>query len=295
MCTYDDFPRAVCDYIVRLCRQFDRADLPARRTDDNLVIGTWNIRKFGKLHEVLTENPGSPKRNLRALAYLAEIIRRFNVLAVQKIQRETQALRVLVDDFLGANWGLVLSDVTAGEKGKNKRLDYIYDRRRVTPSGLAGEISLPPVADGDPKEQFDRTPYVTGFRAGAERFALLTVHRGYGDSPAVRTNEIARLAAYTAREIRDRARFEGAEETNLIVLGDFSIDQRRKDDPLVAAFIAEGLVVPEALGDLQTDCAQSVKHFDQVAWFMGDLTLLTKGRGGVIDFRDTLYAELAPR
>jgi hypothetical protein len=293
--TYDGYPAIVCADIVRLRRRLDTAALPARKTDDNLIVGTWNIRRLGKLHEEWTEIAGSPKRNLRALAYIAEIIRRFDVIAIQDILRETRALRVLVDDFLGPNWGLMLSDVSAGGKGNGERLGYLYDKRRVTPSGLADEIVLPPIADGDPQEQFDRTPYVVGFRAGTERFALLTAHIRYGDTPADRIGELRRLALYTAKEIRDRARLESAEETNLIVLGDFNIDVRREDDPLFAAFISEGLVVPKPLRDVQTNYAQTVKHYNQIAWFMGDLTLLTSERAGVIDFRRTLYEELEPR
>ena len=295
MYTYADYPRVVCEDIVRLRRLLDRAQLPPRRTDDNLVIGTWNVRNFGRLHRDWAENDGSPKRNLRALAYIAEIVRRFDVIAIQELKRDTTALRVLVDEFLGPNWGVVLSDVSAGDRGNDERLGYLYDRRRVTPSGLAGEIVLPPLGGLTPAMQFDRTPYVVGFRAGSERFALLTVHIRYGDGPADRRPEVLALARYTADEIRDRARFEGAEEANLIVLGDFNIDARRMGDPLYEAFISAGLTVPEPLRDVQTNYAHAVKHYDQIAWFMGDLKLLTKGAAGVIDYRDTVYKELADR
>lgn len=295
MYTHADYPRVVCEDLVRLRRLLDRAQLPPRRTDGNLVVGTWNLRHFGKLHRSWEENPGSPKRNLRGLAYIAEVVRRFDVVALQEIKRETTALRVLVDDFLGPDWGVVLSDVSAGENGNDERLGYLYDRRRVTPSGLAGEIVLPPIDGLTPAEQFDRTPYVVGFRAGRERFALLTVHIRYGANAADRRPEIERLAAYTAREIRDRARVEGAEETNLIVLGDFNIEARRVEDPLYAAFISSGLTVPAPLRDVQTNYAHDARHYDQIAWFMGDLTLLSRGAAGVIDYRGTVYKELTSR
>jgi hypothetical protein len=292
---YGDYPPAVCADIVRLRRRLDRAGVPARRTDYNLVIGTWNVRHFGRVHPAWDENPGSPKRNLRGLAYLAEVVRRFDVLAVQEIKRDTSGLRLLVDEFLGPDWGVVVSDVAGGEMGNSERLGYLYDRRRVTPSGLAGEIVLPPTADGDPTEQFDRTPYVVGFRAAAERFTLLTAHIRYGDVPAARRPELERLATYTATQIRDRARFAGAEETNLIVLGDFNIDARRTDDPLFAAFVASGLMVPPALRDVKTTYGTTPKHYDQIAWFMGGLDLLTDGRAGVVDFAGAVYRELTPR
>jgi endonuclease/exonuclease/phosphatase family metal-dependent hydrolase len=295
MITYADYPAVVCEDVARLRRRLDRAELPARRTDHNLVVGTWNIRNLGRVQRTWEETGESPVRNLRGLAYIAEVVRRFDVLAVQEIKRDTMGLRVLVDDFLGPDWGVVLSDVSAGHAGNHERLGFIYDRRRVLPSGLAGEIVLPPTADGDPAEQFDRTPYVVGFRAGAERLALLTAHIRYGDVPAERRPELERLAAYTAEQIRDRARFAGAEERNLIVLGDFNIDERSERDPLFAAFIASGLTVPPPLRDVRTTVGERAKHYDQIAWFMGDLDLLTAGRAGVVDFAGAVYRDLTPR
>jgi hypothetical protein len=203
-------------------------------------------------------------------------------------------VRRLIDDFLGPHWGLLLSDVTAGDKGNKERLAYIYDTRRVTPSGLAGEIVLPPAEDGSFAEQFDRTPYIVGFKSGAERFALLTVHIRYGKSAEARVPELQAFADYTASEIRDRARLQSSEEANLIVLGDFNIDERATN-PLFDAFVSQGLMVPPELRDLKTTYGKQAKHYDQIAWFMGAMNLMYKKRAGVIDFMGCIFKELTPR
>ena len=209
---YANYPRVVAEDIVRLRRRLDAASIPPRRTDSNLIVGTWNLRAFGPLYPHWGENPGSPKRNLRGLAIIGEVVSRFDVVAIQEVKRETTAIRTLIDRFLGPDWGLLMSDVTVGDRGNTERLAYIYDRRRVQPSGLAGEVVLPPTADGDPVEQFDRTPYMVGFTSGSERFALLTAHIRFGDAPADREPELRRLAEYVSKEIRDRATADGAEE-----------------------------------------------------------------------------------
>jgi endonuclease/exonuclease/phosphatase family metal-dependent hydrolase len=290
---YAEYPRAAVEDVVRLRRRLDGADIPPRRTDHNFIVGTWNLRTFGRVHRSWSENAGSPKRNLRAMAAVAEIIRRFDVVAVQEVKRETEAVRMLVDEFLGPNWELIVSDVTAGAAGNVERLAFVYDRRRVTPSGLVGELVLPPTALGDPMEQFDRTPYLVGFQAGAEKFALLTAHIRYGSEPVARIPELRNLAAYVATEIRDRARFQGSEEVNLIVLGDFNID-KRADNPLFDAFVSTGLWVPEAIRSLTTTMGEQAKHYDQIAWFRDDFTLMTEGRAGVIDFAGAVFPELTP-
>jgi len=226
---YREYPEFVVEDIVRLRRRLDSVAVPPRRTDHNFILGTWNIRSLGGYFDAWGENPDSPKRNLRGLALIAEVIRRFDVVAIQEVKRETTALRLLAERFLGPDWSVMMSDVTAGDKGNTERAAYLYDRRRVTPSGLAGEIVLPPTDMGDPQEQFDRTPYLVGFVAGGERFALLTAHIRYGEDLSDRIPELRRLAKYTAEEIRDRSRFANAEEANLIVLGDFNVIPEDKD------------------------------------------------------------------
>ncbi len=290
---YSRYPMALVEDIVRLRRRIARAGLPPRRTDANVVVGTWNLQKFGALYQDWDENPGSPKRNLRCLAVIAEVVRCFDVVALQEVQRETTALRVLMEQFLGPHWAVLLSDVTEGDKGNSERLAYLYDTRRVVLSGLSGEIVLPPHPDGLP-EQFDRTPYIAGFRAGQEHFTLLTAHVRYGDLPAQRIPELRRFAAYTARELRARAKSgQSREEPNLLVLGDFNID-RRQGNPLFDAFVETGLWVPEALQSVRTTTGAVARHYDQIAWFQGDdFGLRPTGRAGTVDFAGAVYKGMA--
>ncbi len=287
---YAEYPRLVVEDIVRLRRRIQDSQLPHKLIDRNLLIGTWNIMNFGRVYPAWEENPGSPKRNLRAMACIAEIVRHFDVIAIQEVRRDTSAIRMLQKDFLGSDWGLILSDVSAGSGGNQERLAFIYDKRRVQPSGLAGEIVLPPTDQEEPVQQFARTPYIVGFQSANEGFALLTTHIYYGDVPADRLEEIKALAAYTATEIRDRAK-QGAEENNLIVLGDFNVDDRG-DNPLFQAFTSTGLVVPDQLLNVKTTFGTQPKYYDQIAWLMGDLDLLYAERAGVINFAGAIYQEI---
>ena len=53
-----------------------------------------------------------------------------------------QALRELLR-VLGGDWGLLLTDGTKGQPGNNERLGFVFDTRRVKPSGLAAELVIP--------------------------------------------------------------------------------------------------------------------------------------------------------
>ena len=106
-------------------------------------------------------------------------------------------------EWLGSDWCLPHSDVMAGKKGNVESPGFVYDRRRVQHTWLAGEIVLPPRDGGDryPTEQFARTLYAVGIQAGGMPFALVTAHMLYGKVPVDRVGKITALADYMAVEL----------------------------------------------------------------------------------------------
>ena len=292
MLDYSILPVETVQDIARLRRRITASGMPGKQVDQNLIIGTWNLRHFGDFFPDWGENPGSPKRNLRAMAIITEVVRRMDVLAIQEVKRELNCVMQLLD-WLGPDWGLIVTDVTEGDPGNSERLAFVYDRRRVTPSGLAGEIVLPASLAGSPVIQFARSPYMVSFRSGAEQFILLTAHIKYGSVPEDRLEELRGLARYIASEIRDRARSSKIGENNLIVLGDFNIDERGSN-PLFQAFVSTGLQVPAQLENLKTTYGTKPKFYDQIAWFSGEMNLILKAAGS-IDFARDVFQEMSLR
>ena len=285
MISYSDYPPLVVEDIARLRRRIRTAGVPPKVQDENLLIATWNIRAFGGFHPEWTENPGSPKRNRRGLACIHEIVRCFDVIAVQEVLRDVTGIHQLLS-MLGPDWALILTDVTEGDAGHNERLGFIYDRRRVQPSGLACELVLPPLEGGDARRQFARTPYAVSFRAGGESFVLVALHVLYGPKPESRLQELRDIALWLSKWSK---RPDGYNQ-NLITLGDFNID--RRGDENFQAFAETGLVVPAALAEVPTVPGLTPKHYDQIAWFMGDFDLPETGRAGNIDFSGAVFQEL---
>ena len=183
------------------------------------------------------------------------------MVAVQETRRNTTALRALLDR-LGGGWQVICSDVTKGDSGNGERLAFLYNSERVTPSGLVGEIVLPPATG--PVTQFARTPYLAGFtRAGVE-FTLATVHVLWGAKNIDRLPEVTAFATW----MRDWADRPEEWNPNLMVLGDFNLD--RVGDPLYEAFLATGLWPPTALDYVPRtvfDNDNSRHFYDQIAWF----------------------------
>jgi endonuclease/exonuclease/phosphatase family metal-dependent hydrolase len=264
--------------------------VPPKVLDRNLLIGTWNIRAFGDLTEKwYSESEDSPKRDLASLLFIAEILSRFDVVAVQEVRGNLKALRHVLK-VLGDAWGMILTDVTKGSDGNDERLAFLFDTRRVKPSGLACELVLPPTRGDNGSavavRQFARTPYAVSFTAGADTFILVTLHVRFGSGPADRVDELEAIAQWLA----DWAQRENDWGHNLLALGDFNID--RKADPLHQAFTSTGLAAPSQLdGTPRTIFDDSVEgHFyDQIAWFTGThgvpaLSMDYTGAAGGFDF-----------
>jgi hypothetical protein len=274
--------------------------IPVRQVDRNLLIASWNIRKFGGLTRKWTAGTNdSPKRDLRGLLAIAEIVSRFDVVAVQEVTGDLRALRTLMK-VLGPNWGFIMTDVTLGKAGTGERLAFVFDQRRLRLSGLAAELVVPPeqIAAGVGQDalarQFARTPYAVSFRAGGDTFILTTLHVDYGDDAADRIPELRGIADWMAAWSGRTNKWH----QNFIVLGDFNID--RRGDELWQAFTDTGLVVPKELHDAPRTLSadpnnpQKEKFYDQIAWFTGAggarrLGLKYAERGGYFDFVPHVY------
>ncbi len=217
------------------------------RTSTNLLVATWNIRAFDGYTLTWRSVAGdSPIRDYSNIAHIAEIVSRFDVIAIQELRRGATAFLAMLER-LGPDWAFLTSDVTEGDAGNNERLAFVYDTRRLRPSGLACELVTAPHAAGMPTDGFDRfarTPYAVSFAHGTTRFTLATLHIRYGKTPADRAPELAALAQWLARWSAGPDPWG----TNLMTLGDFNID--RRDDPLYQAFTSTGLRPPDALNQI---------------------------------------------
>jgi endonuclease/exonuclease/phosphatase family metal-dependent hydrolase len=293
----DPLPQELAGRFDQLVAALDDA-IPAKQLDRNLLLATWNLRAFGDLTEKWrSEEDDSPRRDLFDVRCIAEIVSRFDVVAIQDARGDLTALRAMLQ-ALGEPWGLISTDVTRGRAGNNERMLYVFDRRRVRPSGLAGELVVAieadtPVEGAELDQQFARTPYAVSFESGSRAFTLVTLHVLYGDSPADRVDELKEIATWLA----EWPKREKEWSENLLTLGDFNVD--RRGDPLWEALTAKGLTTPAALNDVPRtifDDPQSPHFYDQIAWFQenGTRSMLTLDlvSAGTFDFVPLLQVGL---
>jgi endonuclease/exonuclease/phosphatase family metal-dependent hydrolase len=295
-------PQDVRTNLAALRDGLDSGDgIPAKRLDENLVIGTWNLRAFGGMTEKWQSGPDdTPKRNLADVRAIADIVARFDVVAIQESRGDLKALRHMLK-VLGPEWGLILTDTNPPPQGNDERLAFVFDTRRVKPSGLAAELVIPDewlakgnIAAGALQQQFVRTPYAVSFSSAGQTFILVTLHVIYGKDAKDREAELGGIAqwlSHWAGQVEDY-------NQNLMCLGDFNID--REDDPNYQAFTSTGLLPPEKLRNLSrtiTDKPGKEHYYDQIAWFTDNgrakLTLNYTGQAGRFRWTDYILEDLA--
>ncbi|MEO8080805.1 MAG: endonuclease/exonuclease/phosphatase family protein [Caldimonas sp.] len=279
--------RRVVDGLRRL-RPALSAAVPARTATDTLLVATWNIREF--------DSGKYGFRPLEPYYYIAEILSRFDLIAVQEVRDGLYPLQELLR-LLGSSWDFLVTDVTLGTAGNSERMAYLFDTRKVSFTGLAAELTLPNKvgADETPVEMA-RSPYLAGFRAGWAYMTLATVHIYYGTSVAVDPRRLAEITAFTKTLAKYAGKLSGAPQDepgappaadNLLLLGDFNIFNRT--DVTMEAIVKAGFVVPEALQQVPGSNVDKNKHYDQIAFFKKLSHLLPTGRAGVFDYYEHVY------
>jgi endonuclease/exonuclease/phosphatase family metal-dependent hydrolase len=273
----------IMDGLLRLRAELDASPIPDKNLETSLLLATWNIREF--------DSTKYGVRTSDAYYYLAEIISRFDIVAIQEVRRDLAAL-IELRRHLGWPWHYLVSDTTEGKAGNEERLAYLYDSRKVRPTGLVGELVLPPVSSPTeagttvPAAQIARTPFSAGFTAGWVSFQLATVHILYGDDRAElpeRIEEIRQVAAALSKRAQEK--FAAAE--NLVLLGDFNIYDRT--DATMQALLDEGWVIPEALkAGAGSNLAQS-KHYDQIAIRPKTHRFQPTDNAGVFNFAPSVF------
>jgi hypothetical protein len=289
----DPPPAEIAHELSALSSELDRV-IPAKLLDRNLLVATWNISNLDGVTEKWISAPeDKPRRDLHAMRIICDILARFDVIAVQKIRHAGQALQIIMQG-LGSHWGLLVTTNARGALGFSERLAFIFDTRKVTPRGLAGQLVLSEEDLRRPGKkyltrQFARPPFVAGFQCLDQRFTLVNFHVFFGgaNSPE-RIPEIETLARWLA----DWSLKSSDWDKNLIALGQFNLEE--DGGPLYQAFTSTGLFVPDDLRRVRSMVAFSpdmpVKFYNQIAWFQHDGGVpglsLPYLRGGNFDFSE---------
>ena len=261
--------------LARLRSQLE-SELPDRTRAKTLILGTWNLRNFDD------NRFGHGPRTLEDKLYVAEILGRFDVIALQELCRDLDPLDDVVR-LLGPDYTYIVTDVTEGRAGNVERLGFLFDKSKVRFRGVAGELVLPQklqIADGKTSRQFSRTPFMCSFQAGWFKFYFSTVHVYFGARSGSkyrrRVAEIDSVAKFLAKRAK-------RSDANHILVGDFNIVGKGSSGYNVLA--AAGFEIAVNKKGSNKD---QTKFYDQIS-FMPREDEIKPGRQGVFQFFDSIF------
>ncbi|MDR1866294.1 MAG: endonuclease/exonuclease/phosphatase family protein [Bacteroidales bacterium] len=211
-----------------------------------IYLCTVNLREFGD------------NRRAESLHYIAEIISRFDPVAVQEVSANLKGLEKLMS-LLSLNRDCIVTDSTEGSAGGGERTAFLYGRSKIAFKKLAGEIVLPKEKLIGGELQFARTPFCVAFQAGWFKFNLTTVHIYYGSSSGVderRLSEIEAIAAFLSKRAKQ-------ENTSYILPGDFNIGN--VGGAAMQALERKGFTIPDSIRRHPSDLG-GTKHYDRIAF-----------------------------
>ena len=252
------------------------------KQDDELLVCTWNVA-----------NLGAQQRENDDLELIAEILRWFDVIALQEC-RDNFADLVRIVQLMGKRYRYVMSDAA----GNDERMVFIYDAEKVSLLEEVGEIALPPAQLGKVKltshpatkfTAFDRNPYLASFQLG-RRLAvqLVNVHLYYGTPKQLPRRAIETAAVARWCDLRRKSPFSGARE--IIALGDFNMPKAKADGGNIVydALTRKGLLLPAHATQVATAIA-SANQYDQVAIYKSTSDRYDVDTG-VYDFDQEIFA-----
>lgn len=166
-----------------------------------LILASWNIRILS-----------NKSRDFEELQYITNIIKRYDIIAVQEIRDEEVLKRIM--KILPPTWSYIISEQVG--RGVKERYAYLYNTDFVTNLGISYILD-------DPEDAFIREPYIANFISGNFDFTLITFHTLFGDSINDRRKEIKLLP-----EVVNLVDEATGNEKDIILLGDFNMPANDK-------------------------------------------------------------------
>lgn len=241
-------------------RRADRSTAPPdAAAGETIRVATFNIQVFGN----------SKLEKPRVMEVLAEIVRRFDVVAIQEIQSPSDDLLPRFIDLVnsaGRHYDYVISE-RVGRDSSTEQYAFVYDQSTI-------EVDRNQLyVVNDPDDVLHREPLVGWFRVRgpnpeeAFTFTLANIHVDPDDVEA----ELSALA-----DVYRVVRNDGRDEDDVILLGDLNTDDRNLG-PVGA--ISE--IAPVIVG-VNTNLGQS-RQYDNLL-IQRQATREFTGRSGVFDF-----------
>ena len=231
-------------------------DLAYSNDDETIRIASFNIQVFGQ------SKAGKPE----VMDILAEIIRRYDIVAIQEIRNKpgTAIIALLNEVNKNGSSYQVITGPRVGRSTSKEQYAYMYDTETIE------QVSDPYTFDDDndgnnsndvddsvhPNDLYEREPYVAHFRVadGNFDFVLVNIHA----KPAKAGEEIGFLPDVITDAVTN------LNELDVICLRDFNADGRYYDESDYLQFFPDGQYTWLISNSVDTTVADSDNTYDRM-------------------------------
>ena len=231
---------------------------PVVQTGGTIRVASFNIQVFG----------GSKASKPHVMSVLAEVVRRFDVVAIQEIRSKNQQLLPEFVDLVNAHgrrYDYVIGE-RQGRTNSKEQYAFIFDTASIE-IDLGATYSVE-----DPNDLLHRPPFVSAFRARgppadqAFTFSLINIHT----DPDETDGELDALDDVFRAVLRD-----GRGEDDIILLGDLNVDDAHLGE------LGQMSGVAWVISGIPTN-TRGTKLYDNIVYRPQSTTEFT-GRAGVFD------------
>ena len=290
---------------------FTARGVPAS-SDNRLLLASWNIANLG------VQDRSNGARNV-----IAHILKRFDLVAVQEINDDYRQFTKIVKS-MGPEYDFIMSDTA----GNDERLGYVFNRNKVEPGNLFGEVALRPREypkrdvkvhyrkGGQDQTQifkkvkytpFDRNPFIGSFKSGNIDLVLANVHFYFGKFQQSSNEADRRKYARRVLEIyalakwaKSRSNGGNAWDKDIVLLGDMNVPNMENNEATIKAleefswrsvdlYDDTKLAQTESLSRIGGSNLGNDKTYDQIAFAPTALRNRIVSHG-VFDFDSAVFA-----
>lgn len=199
---------------------------------NTLLLGTWNIANFD-----------TQKREKKAYTIISQIIKPFDLIAIQEVNQDLSGLDSLMSllNKDKQSYSCLFTDIG----GNSERLCYIYKHEKIVPAPHIGELDIPATYKKDYHlkfgeqviqfQGFDRNPYIASWKFKGQTFTTYNCHMYFGEEKKKnitkfrrRIVEIYSMVKWISNKIKNPA--DATYSSNIILLGDMNVPSMKKDD-----------------------------------------------------------------
>lgn len=234
---------------------------PAGPVGDSIVIASFNIQVFGQ----------SKLDKPDVMQTLAQIVRQFDVVAIQEVRSSQQDVLPRFVELINANgarYDFAIGD-RLGRTSSKEQYAFVFNTATV-------EIDRSTIYTvGDPDDLLHREPMVASFRTRgvdpeeAFTFTLVNIHT----DPDEVDMEVDALD-----DVLQAVRSDGRGEDDVILLGDLNADERNFGE------LGQMADIYWVISGVPTN-TRGTKTYDNLLFFAHATTEFS-GRGGVLNFQE---------